>query len=89
MALGTLLSTDWKTRAHDGDARDLAYARRHHIVMLTVATNLEHNDVGLMAVLPFIVSTVLVAALPPATLPAVPQMRAAAHAEGARLDEHA
>jgi hypothetical protein len=32
------------------------------IVMLTVATNLEHNDVGLMAVLPFIVSTVLVAA---------------------------
>jgi uncharacterized protein involved in cysteine biosynthesis len=34
------------------------------IVMLTVATNLEHNDVGLVAVLPFIVSTVLVAALP-------------------------
>jgi len=58
------------------------------IVMLTVATNLEHNDVGLVAVLPFIVSTVLVAALP-AALPAVPQMRAAAHAEGARLDEHA
>jgi hypothetical protein len=59
------------------------------IVMLTVATNLEHNDVGLVAALPFIVSTVLVAALPPAALPAVPQTRAAAHAEGARLDEHA
>ena len=34
------------------------------IVMVTVATNLEHNDVGLVAVLPVIVSTVLVAALP-------------------------
>src|SRR3712207_649587 len=28
--LGTLLSPDWKTRAHDGAARDLADARRHH-----------------------------------------------------------
>jgi hypothetical protein len=34
------------------------------IVMLTVATNLEHNDAGLVAALPFIVATVLVAALP-------------------------
>ena len=31
------------------------------IVMLTVATNLEHNDAGLVAALPFIVATVLVA----------------------------
>jgi hypothetical protein len=30
------------------------------IVMLTVATNLEHNDARLVAALPFIVATVLV-----------------------------
>jgi hypothetical protein len=29
------------------------------IVMLTVATNLEHNDVGLVAAPPFIVATIL------------------------------
>jgi Sap, sulfolipid-1-addressing protein len=34
------------------------------IVMLTVATNLKHNDAGLVAALPFIAATVLVAALP-------------------------
>jgi len=34
------------------------------IVMLTVAMNLEHNDAGLVAALPFIAATVLVAALP-------------------------
>jgi hypothetical protein len=34
------------------------------IVMLTVATNLKQNDAGLVAALPFIAATVLVAALP-------------------------
>jgi hypothetical protein len=34
------------------------------IVMLTVATNLVQNDVGLVAALPFIMATVLIAALP-------------------------
>jgi hypothetical protein len=86
--LGTLLSADWK-RALMTVLLVIWLMPGDIIVMLTVATNLEHNDVGLVAVLPFIVSTVLVAALPPAALPAVPQTRAAAHAEGARLDEHA
>ncbi len=34
------------------------------IVMLTVGVNLEHNDSSVAAALPFIVATVLVAALP-------------------------
>jgi threonine/homoserine/homoserine lactone efflux protein len=34
------------------------------IIMLTVGVNLVHNDAGLVAALPFIVATVLVAALP-------------------------
>jgi uncharacterized protein involved in cysteine biosynthesis len=34
------------------------------IIMLTVAVNLEQNDLGLVAALPFIVATVLIAALP-------------------------
>jgi threonine/homoserine/homoserine lactone efflux protein len=34
------------------------------IIMLTVGVNLVHNDAGLLAALPFIVATVLVAALP-------------------------
>ena len=87
MALGTLLSADWKRALMTG-LLVIWLMPGDIIVMLTIATNLEHNDAGLVAVLPFIVSTVLVAALP-AALPAVPQMRAAAHAEGARLDEHA
>jgi hypothetical protein len=86
--LGTLLSADWKRALMTG-LLVIWLMPGDIIVMLTVATNLEHNDVGLVAVLSFIVSTVLVAALPPAALPAVPQMRAVAHAEGARLDEHA
>jgi hypothetical protein len=34
------------------------------IIMLTVAVNLEQNDLGLVAALPFIGATVLIAALP-------------------------
>jgi hypothetical protein len=34
------------------------------IIMLTVGVNLEHNDAGLIAALPFIAATALVAALP-------------------------
>lgn len=34
------------------------------IIMLTVGTNLEHRDLGLVAAVPFIALTVLVAALP-------------------------
>jgi hypothetical protein len=34
------------------------------IIMLTVGVNLEHNDAGLLAALPFIAATALVAALP-------------------------
>jgi hypothetical protein len=34
------------------------------IIMLTVGVNLEHNDAGLLAALPFIAATAVVAALP-------------------------
>jgi len=34
------------------------------IVLLTVAANLEQNDAGLLAALPFLAATLLVAALP-------------------------
>jgi hypothetical protein len=34
------------------------------IIMLTVGVHLEHNDIGLVAALPFIAATALVAALP-------------------------
>ncbi|MBV9454527.1 MAG: GAP family protein [Rubrobacter sp.] len=34
------------------------------IILLTVGVNLEHDDLGLGAVLPFIAATTLIAALP-------------------------
>jgi hypothetical protein len=34
------------------------------IILLTVGVNLEHNDLGLVAALPFIGATTLIAALP-------------------------
>jgi hypothetical protein len=58
------------------------------VVLLTVATNLKHNDARLLTAPPFIAATLLIAALP-AALRAVPPLRPAAHARGARLDEHA
>jgi len=61
--LGTPLSADWK-RALMMGLLVIWLMPGDIIVMLTVATNLEHNDAGLVAALPVIVSTVLVAALP-------------------------
>ena len=61
--LGTLLSTGWK-RALMMGLLVIWLMPGDIIVMLRVATNLEHNDAGLVAALPVIVSTVLVAALP-------------------------
>ena len=85
--LGTLLSADWK-RALQTGLLVIWLMPGDIIVMLTIATNLEHNDAGLVAALPFIVATVLVAALP-LLLYLLFHRHAAAHAEGARLDEHA
>ena len=56
------------------------------IIMLTVGVNLTQNNLGLVAALPFIGATVLIAALP-LLLYLLFQRRAAADAEGARLDE--
>jgi len=61
--LGTLLSADWKRALMTG-LLVIWLMPGDIIVMLTIATNLEHNDAGLVAALPVIVSTVLVAALP-------------------------
>jgi hypothetical protein len=61
--LGTLLSADWKRALMTG-LLVIWLMPGDIIVMLTVATNLEHNDAGLGAALPFIAATVLVAALP-------------------------
>jgi hypothetical protein len=61
--LGTLLSADWKRALMTG-LLVIWLMPGDIIVMLTVATNLKHNDAGLGAALPFIAATVLVAALP-------------------------
>jgi threonine/homoserine/homoserine lactone efflux protein len=61
--LGTLQTADWK-RALKTGVLVIWLMPGDIIVMLTVAVNLEHNDAGLVAALPFIAATLLVAALP-------------------------
>ena len=61
--LGTLLTADWKTALKTGLLLILLFPS-DVIVLLTVGINLEHNDLGLVAALPFIAATTLIAALP-------------------------
>jgi len=61
--LGTLLTADWKTALKTGLLLILLFPS-DVIVQLTVGINLEHNDLGLVAALPFIAATTLIAALP-------------------------
>ena len=61
--LGTLLTADWKTALKTGLLLILAFPS-DVIILLTVGVNLEHNDLGLVAALPFIAATTLIAALP-------------------------
>jgi hypothetical protein len=61
--LGTLMSADWKRALMTG-LLVILLMPGDIIVLMTVAANLEHNGAGLLAALPFIAATVLVAALP-------------------------
>ena len=61
--LGTLMTADWKTALKTGLLLILVFPS-DVIVQLTVGVNLEHNDLGLVAALPFIAATTLIAALP-------------------------
>src|SRR3712207_2919786 len=61
--LGALQSADWKRALRTG-VLVIWLMPGDIIVMLTVDVNLVHNDAGLVAVLPFIGATLLVAALP-------------------------
>jgi hypothetical protein len=61
--LGTLQSADWKTAVKTGLLLILVFPS-DVIILLTVGVNLEHNNLGLVAALPFIAATTLIAALP-------------------------
>jgi hypothetical protein len=61
--LGALQVADWQMALKTG-VLVIWLMPGDIIVMVTVATNLVQNDVGLLAALPFIVATVLVAAFP-------------------------
>jgi hypothetical protein len=61
--LGTLQSADWKTAVKTGLLLILLFPS-DLIILLTVGVNLEHNDLGPVASLPFIAATTLIAALP-------------------------
>jgi hypothetical protein len=61
--LGTLLTADWKTALKTGLLLILLFPS-DIIILLTVGVNLEQNDLGLVAALPFIAATTLIAALP-------------------------
>jgi Sap, sulfolipid-1-addressing protein len=61
--LGRLMSADWKTAVKTGLLLIWLFPS-DVIVQLTVGVNLEHNDFGLVAALPFIAATTLIAALP-------------------------
>jgi hypothetical protein len=61
--LGALQRADWEMALKTG-LLVIWLMPGDIIVMLTVATNLIQNDLGLVAALPFIMATVLVAALP-------------------------
>ena len=61
--LGRLMSAGWKTAFKTGLLLILLFPS-DVIVQLTVGVNLEHNNLGLLAALPFIAATTLIAALP-------------------------
>lgn len=61
--LGTLQSADSKTALKTGLLLILLFPS-DLIILLTVGINLEHNALGLVAALPFIGATTLIAALP-------------------------
>jgi hypothetical protein len=61
--LGTLQSADWRLALKTG-VLVILLMPSDIIIMLTVGMNLEHNNAGPIAALPFIAATVLVAALP-------------------------
>ena len=61
--LGTLQSADSKTAVKTGLLLILLFPS-DVIILLTVGINLEHNDLGVVAALPFIGATTLIAALP-------------------------
>ena len=61
--LGRLLAADWKQALMTG-VLVILLMPADIIVLLTVGTNLQQNDAGLVAALPFIGATVLIAALP-------------------------
>ena len=72
---------------HDRVAAALGvpFRLRHHV---TVGMNLAQNNASLLAAVPFIAATILIAALPVLSYLAVPSARAAGNAQGARVDEH-
>ena len=61
--LGTLQSADWKTAVKTGLLLILVFPS-DVIILLTVGINLDHNALGVVAALPFIAATTLIAALP-------------------------
>jgi hypothetical protein len=61
--LGTLLTADWRMALKTGLLLILIFPS-DVIVLLTVGINLEHNHLGVVAALPFIAATTLIAALP-------------------------
>ena len=61
--LGALLAADWK-RALKTGMLVIWLMPGDIVVLFTVAVNIQHNDAGFAAALPFIGATILVAALP-------------------------
>ena len=55
---------------------------------MTVGVNLAQNNASLVGALPFMVATILIAALPVLSYLLFLSSRQAAYAQGARLDEH-
>jgi Sap, sulfolipid-1-addressing protein len=61
--LGTLMEADWR-RAFKTGLLLIFVMPSDVLIMLTVGVNLEQNDASLVAAIPFIALTVLIAALP-------------------------
>ena len=61
--LGRLLTADWKRALKTGLLLILLFPS-DLIILFTVGVNLEHNNLGLVAALPFIAATTLIAAFP-------------------------
>ena len=58
------------------------------VVLMTVGMNLAQNNASLLGALPFVVATILIAALPVLSYLLFRRRAVAGHAQGARLDEH-